>query len=153
MKCTYIVDSWGGNPEFDPPVKKHFVGPNAAEDYADAKARYKVPRDIVIKAGTVDAGEHVWMHCIPDQSGIAFRYDKDRKVVPYRKAPGVVRAVPADDTCQMEVDAWIERTAASRGVSPDVVKAEIEAAVKRSKQLQADIDAKAAAESQTAATA
>lgn len=152
MKAVHIVDSLGPNPEFDPPVRKHFMGPTAAEDYADAKARYNVHRDRIVPAGTVIAGENVWMHCIPDQEGIAFRYDKNHKVVPYRKSPGVVRCVPADDTCQMEVDAYIQRAAASRGVSPDVIKAEIEAGVKRAKDLQAQLDATAAAESQTAST-
>lgn len=138
MKIQFILDVLGRNPAYDPPLKKDFA---SEEDWADAKALYDVPPDRLLPAGTIEAGPLAWIHCFPDQQGIAFKYNKEGKVVPYRKAPGVVRAVPFDDACKTEFLNRAKINAASRGVDLQVVLDEVAAGVERSKTIQAAADA------------
>jgi hypothetical protein len=154
MKCTLIIDSPGPNPDYDPPQRKDFVGPNADEDYADAKATYDVSPEVLVPAGTLLSGRDAWMHCYPDETGIAFKRigGASGKVVPFRKSPGIVRAVPADEACQAALDAHMKAAAAHRGVDVAVVAKEVAAGVARSKALQATADAQTNAPAATSAS-
>ena len=135
MKIQYVIDRLGPNPAYDPPRRKDFLGPEGAEEYANAKAAYDVPPQIVVPAGSVHAHELAWIHCFPDQSGIAFKRNDQGKVVPYRKAPGMVVAIPADEHCEKQVARTVAEHAASRGVPPQTVQDEIAAGVAKSRAL------------------
>jgi hypothetical protein len=144
MKIELIIDSPGPNPEYNPPSRKDFVGPNADEDFADAMAKFEtggINPVRILPAGTIEQGSLAWVHCFPDAEGIAFKYDGG-KVVPYRKAPGVVRAVPADDACRLKVETVIRQHAAARKISPEELRAEIDAGIERSRALQSELGAK-----------
>ena len=148
MKIELIIDSVGPNPDYKPPSRKEFVGPNADEDFADAMAAFEstgISPVRILPAGTIEQGALAWVHCFPDAEGIAFKYDGEGKVIPYRKAPGVVRAIPADEACRLKFETVIRQHAAARKISPDEIRAEIEAGVKRSQALQAESSKQGAA--------
>ena len=135
MKCTLIVDSFGPNPEYDPPKPSDFAG--NMEAHADAWFAYAVPREVIVPAGTLLSGHECWMHCVPDSSGVGF----DARGRPVRYAPAVIRAVPADDACQMAVDQHVAHVALSHNRTPDDVRAEIASLVKASRACQVKNDA------------
>lgn len=146
MKAKLIIDRLGPNPAYDPPLKRDFLGPNAEEEWADAVAAYDVSPEIVVPAGTILGGSLAWIHCFPDASGLAIKKDpKTGRHVPYRRAPGIVAAVPADEACEKMVARRITENARSRRMTDEQIRDELDAGIQRSKEMQSAADKEAAA--------
>lgn len=79
MKAVLLIDSEGENPEYYP------IPDPRVDKLAFLKHTRDVPHTIIVPAGTVLDGPMCWVHCLPD-------------------AAGVVRAVPADEECELQLE-------------------------------------------------
>lgn len=139
MKATLILDSLGPNPAYDPPRKEDYA---TDEEWHDAKALYDFEPDVIIPAGTIISGQFVYAHCHPDDSNLRIvRDSKTGDKLPKRVGKGIVRAVPADQPCEVMLAKWVQSAAKKRRVTPSAIQAEIDAGVAASKALQSQLDA------------
>ena len=139
MKAVRIIDTTGPNPDYHPPRRQDFpAGAGGDEAFADAKALYAVPYEVVQPAGTLMSGPDCWVHCWEDAEGVEF---DNRTAKPVRVAPGIVRAEPADAACQAKLDKHLLHVAAIRKQTLPQVKDYLAKLVAAGKARQAERDA------------